>query len=150
MKMARKQPSPAESNPETTPEAAAEAVETTETTAASETVQESVEAPQTALEKTEPAEGFAEAIREGAHDACSAAAGFLPSVGGMIHKGVYHGFYYLTYGVVFSSLVVGSLIPSNNAMGDGVRAGFKAAKDDFEAQKTAAGGPAADEGLAPA
>ena len=40
--------------------------------------------------------------------------------------------------------MVGSLIPSNNAMGEGVRAGFKAARNDFEAQKAA---PSADEGL---
>jgi hypothetical protein len=139
---------------------AADPVETMEILEAApteETVYERSEIPETtALERTaEPAEDFSEAIREGASNARVAAAGFIPAVGGMIHKGIYNGFYYTTYGVVFGSMVVGSLIPANNAMGEGVRDGFKAARRAFEGrrQRTAEEASAAEamsmeEGLA--
>jgi hypothetical protein len=155
--MARKQSSYSEPEPEIAAEAEQAAAETVETTPeaetvvesvaaepAAETIAESVEAPQTALERTAAPETITDAIREGACDARSA----VDSLRGMVRQGVYNGFYYLTYGVVFGGLVVGSLIPSNNAMGEGVKAGFKAARDDFETQKTAAAEAApADEGL---
>jgi hypothetical protein len=109
---------------------------------------------ETAPEKTAaPAVSLSEAIREGAGDAREAAADFIPAVGSLIHKGVYNGFYYLTYGVVFGSLVVGSLIPSDNAMGEGVRDGIKAARKAFdEREKAARAAEAApmEEGLASA
>ncbi|BBL74145.1 hypothetical protein [Methylomagnum ishizawai] len=148
----------------TTPETVETTTETTETVALSEaveittdtvTVSEAVETPEaagimeseaapaqtTALEVTQaPSEGLSEAIREGASDARAA----VVSLKGFVRKGVYTGFYYATYGVVFGALMVGSLIPSNNAMGEGVRDGFKAAQKDFETGKHA------EEGLAEA
>jgi hypothetical protein len=116
---------------------------------AEETVYERTEITETALERTaEPAEDFSEAIREGASDAREAAAGFIPAVGGMIHKGIYSGFYYATYGAVFGAMVVGSLIPTNNAMGEGVRDGFKAARRAFEGrERRAAEGVSAAEAM---
>lgn len=116
---------------------------------AEETVYECAEITETALERTaESAEGLSEAIREGASDAREAAAGFIPAVGGMIHKGVYNGFYYATYGAVFGAMVVGSLIPTNNAMGEGVRDGFKAARRAFEGrERRAAEGVSAAEAM---
>ncbi|HYE35561.1 hypothetical protein [Methylocaldum sp.] len=95
------------------------------------------ERPEHVMEReTEPAEGsregFGEAIKEGANDARSAFAEFIPGIGGVIHNGVYSGFYYLAYGVVFSSLAVASLLPSHNAMGEGVRDGAEAAKKAFK------------------
>lgn len=125
--------------PETVETAADETVVESVAAESAEVVAESVEAPQTALECT-AAETIGDAIREGASDARSA----VDNLRGAVRQGVYSGFYYLTYGVVFGALVVGSLIPSNNAMGEGVKAGFKAAQDDFEAQKSAT---PADEGL---
>jgi hypothetical protein len=146
-----------------TPEAATGTMEPPETVepesimeASGETAPKSAKDSAAVLERTaEPAEGFSEAIREGADDARAAAAGVIPEVGELIHKGVYNGFYYLTYGIVFGSLVVGSLIPSNNAMSDGVRDGIKAARRDFEGKEEAGGGHAAEatpseEGLSPA
>ncbi|MGZ8218374.1 hypothetical protein [Methylomagnum sp.] len=128
----------------------AESVETVETleavsSPAGETTYERTEFTETtALERTaEPAEDFSEAIREGASDARDAAAGFIPAVGGMIHKGIYNGFYFATYGVVFGSMVVGNLIPSNNAMGEGVRDGFKAARRAFDGRERVAAEEAA-------
>jgi hypothetical protein len=151
--MARKHTEHTEPTPEAASEASVETVETLE--ASSEAVQERTEITETALERTaEPEAGFAEAIREGASDAREAAAGFFPAVGDAIHKGVYNGFYYLTYGVVFGALVVGRLIPSNNAMGEGVRDGYAAAAKAFEEREKAARAAAEaappDEGLAAA
>ncbi len=156
--MARKY---AANNEERAEEALETAVETSETSETSQvldesvdsvSIQESTEASQATLESTaENAGSLVEAISAGAEAASSAAAGLIPAVGGLIHKGVYNGFYCLSYGVVFGALVVGKLIPSNNAMGDGVRNGFKAAHKDFEAKHAAIQAEApADEGLVPA
>jgi len=81
---------------------------------------------------------FSGAIREGASDARHAAAKFIPTVGRLVHNGVYGGFYRVTYGLVFGSLVVGSMIPTNNAMGEGIRDGVRAARRAFEEKKKAA------------
>jgi hypothetical protein len=118
-----------------------------------ETVYERSEGAPEVVESTEGVlTHVAEAVREGASDASEAAAGFIPAIGAMVHKGVYSSFYALTYGVVFGSLVVGSLIPSNNAMGEGVRDGIEAAKRAFKARKEAAHAEEmpAEEGLTPA
>jgi hypothetical protein len=107
---------------------------------------------ETALQRTaEPEGGFSDAVREGAKDAREAVASFFPAVGNAIHKGVYNGFYFVTYGVVFGALTVGRLIPHNNAMGEGVHDGYLAAKKAFEESKgaTATAAPM-DEGLVPA
>lgn len=142
--MARKQSEHTEPAPEVAPESTA-AVETV-----TEVVQERTEVVETtALERTaEPEAGFSEAFREGANDAREAAASFFPAVGKVIHKGVYNTFYYATYGVVFGALVVGRLIPTNNAMGEGVHDGFEAAKKAFEEREEAAEAVPLDEGVA--
>ncbi len=105
--------------------------------------------PPTVMERAaESAESVTEAVREGADDAREAAAGFIPAVGNFLHKGIYNGFYYLTYGVVFGSLVVGSIIPSNSAVSEGMRDGAQAAKRAFEhGGETAAEAGPAEEGL---
>jgi hypothetical protein len=59
-------------------------------------------------------------------------AGFIPSVGGLIHQGIYSGFYYLSFGVVFGALAVGHLIPSDTAIAEGVRDGADAARHALE------------------
>ncbi len=83
---------------------------------------EQAEAPQT---------GFGEAIKEGAEHARSAFAEFVPELGSIVHKSVYSGFYYLSYCVVFGSLMIASLLPEHNAMEEGVRDGAEAAKKAF-------------------
>lgn len=151
--MARKHTEHTEPTPETTPEIPVESTETVEAMeASSDVVQERTVITETALERTaEPEASLAEAIREGAGDAREAAAGFFPTIGKALHKGVYNTFYYATYGVVFGALVVGRLIPSNNAMGEGVHDGFEAAKKAVEEREHAAAAAEAaplDEGLA--
>ncbi|MGX2030188.1 MULTISPECIES: hypothetical protein [Methylocaldum] len=133
--MAKKQPSKhAEDTAETKKKPASESVKK----AAAEPTTGSVgERPEYISEKvTEPAEGaregFGEAIKEGAEHARSAFAELIPEVGGMIHKGVYSGFYYLSYGVVFGSLMVANLLPAHSAMEEGVRDGAEAARKAFE------------------
>lgn len=76
-------------------------------------------------------------ITTGAADACSAAANLVPATGKVIRKSIYSGFYYVTYGVVFSSLMIGNLIPSDNAMGEGVHDGAAAARKAFKARQEA-------------
>lgn len=76
------------------------------------------------------------AVSDMGREAQAAGAGVIPTVGHWIHQGVYSSFYYVTYGVVFGALLIGSWIPSNNAMGDGVRDGARdgaqAARSMFE------------------
>lgn len=50
---------------------------------------------------------------------------------GVFGKSVYATAYYLTYGVVFGSLLVAKAVPMNNAMGTGLRDGTQAAQDAF-------------------
>jgi hypothetical protein len=106
-----------------------------------------VERAETTVEAT--AEGrpaLSEAIREGAGDARAAAARVFGSAGQALHKGVYGGFYYLTYGVVFGALAVGRLIPTHSAMGEGVHDGYLAARKAFE-EKEAGEAAAATEAV---
>jgi len=104
-------------------------------------VEEAVEAPK----------GLVRVITEGAADARTAASNATLAAGKAARKTVYSGFYYLTYGVVYGTLFVGSLIPSNNAMGEGVHDGAAAARKDFDARLQHAESAApADAAAAPA
>lgn len=120
-------------------DAATQAVETEEELKASSTVlEEAAEAVENVYEASaEAVRGVPAAIREGASDARRAAAGILPAMGAMVRKGVYNGFYYGSYGVVFGALVVSRLVPSNNAVGQGIHDGAVAAREDFEAHEHA-------------
>jgi len=118
-------------------DAATRAVETAEELKASSTVlEEAAETVENVYEASaEAVQGVPAAIREGASDARRAVAGILPAMGTMVRKSVYSGFYYGSYGVVFGALVVSRLIPSNNAIGEGIRDGAVAALADFEAHE---------------
>lgn len=104
--------------------------------------------PTTALtEAAQGEESMAAAIDEGVRDARAAAERLFPAVGGLLRKGVYNGFYYLTYGVVFGGLAVGHLVPKGSAVAEGVREGAKAACHDFEEWEAGAPAAAPEEGL---
>jgi hypothetical protein len=95
----------------------------------SETHQETV-MEATALET--PARAAVQGLRDGAGDAREAVSGGVSAVSQTLSEVVYKGFYYLSYGVVYSALVVASLIPTDNAMGEGIQAGADAAKKSFD------------------
>lgn len=124
---------------EASADAATQAVETAEELKASSTVlEEAAETVENVYEASaEAVQGVPAAIREGASDARRAVAGILPAMGTMVRKSVYGGFYYGSYGVVFGALVVSRLIPSNNAIGEGIRDGAMAARADFDAHEHA-------------
>lgn len=94
-------------------------------------------------EAAEAPKGLVRVISESAADACSAASNATQAAGKAARKTVYSGFYYLTYGVVYSALFVGSLIPANNAMGEGVHDGAAAARKAFDAHRQQAAEAAA-------
>jgi putative methionine-R-sulfoxide reductase with GAF domain len=96
--------------------------------------------------------GLVRVITEGAADARTAASNATQAAGKAARKTIYSGFYYVTYGVVYSTLFVGSLIPSNNAMGEGVHDGAAAARKDFDArgQQAEMTPPPAEASAAPA
>ena len=120
-------------------DAAMGAVGAEETAKGSSTVlEDAVETVENVYEASaEAAYGMPEAIREGASDARRAAADVLPALGAIARKGVYNGFYFGSYGVVFAALVVSRLVPRNNAVGQGIRDGAVAAREDFEAREHA-------------
>jgi hypothetical protein len=71
----------------------------------------------------------ADAMKKGTADARSAAAQAVPAVQSALAKGVYVATYYTAYGIVYSALSVGHLIPADSAFGYGMRDGAAAARD---------------------
>lgn len=86
----------------------------------------------------EESRSLAKVISESAADACSAASNALPAAGKAVRKIVYSGCYYITYGIVYSSMIVGSLIPANSAVGEGMHDGAAAARKDFAQREESA------------
>ncbi|MFO0867728.1 MAG: hypothetical protein U0935_02160 [Pirellulales bacterium] len=69
------------------------------------------------------------ALRRGADDARLKAQQLAPAVGESLSKAVYATCYYLSYGVVFPTVFVASLVPLDNAVGYGMIDGANAAKE---------------------
>lgn len=93
------------------------------------------------VQTEESSTSVARAISEGAAEAYSAASNVIPALGKAVRKTVYSGFYYATYGVVFSSLVIASMLPSDNAMGEGIHDGTEAARRAFQERQESASAP---------
>jgi hypothetical protein len=74
-------------------------------------------------------ESVASAMKEGAADANKAASIVLPVIGKILSKTVYNGCYYISFGVTFSALTVGRLLPRDNVAGRGLHDGVLAAKE---------------------
>lgn len=72
---------------------------------------------------------IAEAVKQGSEAAVQSASQVLPAIGGFLSQSVYNTFYYTTYGVVFSALMVGHLFPTESNIVKGVHDGTEAAKD---------------------
>lgn len=89
---------------------------------ATESAEKTTESATQAMEKA------TEAVKEGAFDAGKAVSNVIPAIGRFCSKTVYGTFYYLSYGVVFSSLTIAHLVPLDNAMGEGLHDGTAAAK----------------------
>lgn len=70
-----------------------------------------------------------QAARDGAADARTKVAETLPAVGGFISRLVYTTSYTLSYGVVFPTMLVVSVLPKENAVVHGLVDGGRAAKD---------------------
>lgn len=71
----------------------------------------------------------ATAVRQGAGDARAKALELAPAVGESVSRAVYATCYYASYGVVFPTVFVASLLPLNNAVGYGLVDGAAAAKE---------------------
>lgn len=82
------------------------------------------------------------AAREEASAAQAAKLKIIPAIGRAVSKAVYGTFYYASYGIMLTAVTVVHWIPSNNAMGRGVKDGAAAAEADFEQwQAQASRGP---------
>ena len=71
----------------------------------------------------------AAAVKAGAGDASAAASNFLPAAGRAVSKTVYTGCYYLSYGIVFPTMLVVSVLPKHNPVYYGLADGGHAAQD---------------------
>ncbi len=74
----------------------------------------------------------AEAMKAGSSDARTAAAKVVPATQRAVSKSVYATCYYLSYGVVFPTLLVAGLFPKNNPLYYGFVDGAHAAQDTIE------------------
>ena len=95
----------------------------------------SVESMTATLEEEAPSSVVgtaADAIRHGAASAKAAVGEIIPGAGRLVRKSVYGTFYCASYGVVFAALTVARLVPTNNAMGEGLRDGAVAARKAVE------------------
>lgn len=78
-----------------------------------------------------------EAVKDATADAAEAAAKAPEEIRKLLSRTVYGGFYYLSYGAVFSALTLARLIPKNSAVARGIRDGAAAARETFEAEEKA-------------
>jgi hypothetical protein len=82
----------------------------------------------------------ASAVQQGAADARDKARQIAPGIGRAVSKTIYATCYYTSYGFVFPTLLIVSLLPLENAVGYGLGDGARAAKDavaDLKAQRKA-------------
>ena len=77
----------------------------------------------------------AEAVRDGASDAMAKVKEAVPATGEYVSRFVYSSFYYLSYGVVFPTLLVTNFIPGCGPIADGLVDGATAANDVIQEMK---------------
>jgi hypothetical protein len=89
-----------------------------------------VEETRTALKSVSTAMATAaEAVRDGTSDALARAKQALPAAGEYLSRFVYSSCYYLSYGVVFPTLLVTNSLPGGGPIADGLVDGATAAND---------------------
>jgi hypothetical protein len=62
----------------------------------------------------------ADAIRDGAADAKTSVHDVLPKAQHFVSRGIYHGSYYLSYGVVFPTVFLCHIIPGGQSLASGI------------------------------
>jgi hypothetical protein len=77
----------------------------------------------------------AEAVRDGASDALAKAKQAVPITGEYVSSFVYSSFYYLSYGVVFPTLLVTNFVPGCGPIANGLVDGANAANDVIDEMK---------------
>lgn len=71
-------------------------------------------------------------VKASAAKAQTAVVSFVPTVGKSVEQTVYNGVYFISYGVTFGALVVGSLIPKNTLITKAFSEGSDAARETFK------------------
>lgn len=69
------------------------------------------------------------AMVDGASDARQRVAELVPATGALLTQTLYGGCYCISYTVVFPTVLIASLFPRNNVLGEGFSAGAQAAGD---------------------
>ena len=71
----------------------------------------------------------AEAVRDGAGDAFAKVQQAVPATTQAVSRFVYSSFYYVSYGVVFPTMLVANFVPGLGPVAAGLEDGAKAASD---------------------
>lgn len=77
----------------------------------------------------------ADAVKSGASDASTAAGNLIPAAGRAASKTVYATCYYLSYGIVFPTMLVVGVFPKNNPIYHGLVDGGHAAQDSVQGMR---------------
>lgn len=71
-------------------------------------------------------------VKASATKAQTAVVKLVPTVGKSVEQVVYNGVYFVSYGVTFGALVVGSLIPKHSLITKAISEGSEAARKNFK------------------
>jgi hypothetical protein len=77
----------------------------------------------------------AEAMRDGAGDAMAKVKQVVPATTQTISRFVYSSFYYVSYGVVFPTMLVTNFVPGLGPVAAGLEDGARAAQDVLQEMK---------------
>jgi len=77
----------------------------------------------------------AEAVRDGAGDALAKVKQAVPATTQAVSRFVYSSFYYVSYGVVFPTMLVTNFVPGLGPVAAGLEDGAKAASDVLHEMK---------------
>jgi hypothetical protein len=71
----------------------------------------------------------AQAVREGATDARESVAHAMPGAGRFVSRSIYTSCYFLSYGVVFPTVLIGQFLPGSGPLSYGIADGANAARE---------------------
>jgi hypothetical protein len=80
------------------------------------------------------------AVRDGASDAVAKAREAVPAVGRFVSRVVYSSCYYVSFGVVFPTMLVANIVPGGDVLASGLLDGASAAKSAVAGRKEKSAG----------
>jgi hypothetical protein len=85
------------------------------------------------------------AMRDGASDAVAKARQAVPAVGRFVSRAAYSSCYYVSFGVVFPTMLVATVVPGGDVLASGLLDGASAARSAVAGRKGKSAACSADE-----